>query len=43
MAQARDAADAMIEEGVLLPADRDRVVGRAEDIWTWVVGERGGE
>ncbi len=37
MAEARDAADAMIEEGLLLPADRDRVLERAADIWAWVV------
>jgi len=39
MTQARAAADAMIEEGVLLPAERGRVVGRAGAIWDWVVGK----
>jgi hypothetical protein len=39
MTQARAAADAMIEEGVLPPAGRDRIVGRASAIWDWVVGK----
>jgi hypothetical protein len=37
MAEVRDAANAMIEEGVLLTADRDRVMERAAAIWDWVV------
>lgn len=37
MTRVRSAADAMIDEGVLLPADRTPVVERAEAIWTWVV------
>ena len=39
MTQVRRAADAMIEAGTLLPADRSRVVERAEALWTWVVEE----
>jgi hypothetical protein len=39
MSQVHDATDAMVDEGVLLPADRDRVLARAEEIWTWVVEE----
>jgi hypothetical protein len=39
MAQARAAVDAMVGEGILLPSDRDRVLARAEEIWTWVVEE----
>ena len=39
MTQVRRAADAMIDEGVLLPADRARVVERAAAIWDWVVAE----
>jgi len=37
--EARAAADAMIEEGVLLPADRAQVLERAGAIWDWVVEE----
>lgn len=36
-AQTREAADAMIEEGILLPTDRDRVLQRAGAIWDWVM------
>jgi hypothetical protein len=39
MSQAHTAADAMIDEGVLLPADRERILERAEDTWDWVVEE----
>jgi hypothetical protein len=39
MSQARAAADAMVEEGLLLPADRERVIDRAEETWNWVVEE----
>jgi hypothetical protein len=39
MTRVRSAADAMIDAGTLLPADRDRVVERAEALWTWVVEE----
>ena len=38
MGTVRAAADAMIEEGVLLTADRDRVIERASATWDWVVG-----
>jgi len=37
--EARAAADAMIEEGVLLPADRETMIERADAIWEWVVEE----
>jgi hypothetical protein len=43
MGEVRAAADAMIEEGVLLTADRDRVIERAAAIWDWVVETEGGE
>jgi len=39
MERARAAADAMIDEGILLPADRDRVLARAKEIWAWVMEE----
>jgi hypothetical protein len=39
MRQARTATDAMIEDGILLPADRERVLRRADAIWDWVVTE----
>ena len=38
MQEARAAADAMVEAGTLLPADRERVLTRAGEIWDWVVG-----
>lgn len=39
MRRVRASADAMIERGTLLSADRDRVVRRAEELWNWVVEE----
>jgi hypothetical protein len=39
MREVRRAADAMIDAGTLLPADRDQVVERAAAIWDWVVEE----
>lgn len=39
MTEAREATDAMVEEGILLPADRDRVLERADALWEWVVEE----
>jgi hypothetical protein len=39
MNEARAAVDAMIEEGVLLPADRAQVLERADATWEWVVEE----
>jgi len=39
MTEIRNAADAMIEEGVLLPADRDRVIDRGAEVWDWVVSD----
>lgn len=35
-AQVRRAADALIDEGFLLPDDRDRVIEHAEAVWDWV-------
>jgi hypothetical protein len=37
MEQVRAAARAMIDDGILLPTDRDRVTQRAAAIWDWVV------
>ncbi|PEN06059.1 hypothetical protein CRI93_11310 [Longimonas halophila] len=34
--QVQQAADALIEQGFLLPDDRERVVERAAQVWTWV-------
>ena len=36
MQQVRTATDRMIEEGFLLTDDRDRVLQRADAVWTWV-------
>jgi hypothetical protein len=35
MQQVRQAADALIDEGFLLPDDRDRVIDRAGAAWDW--------
>lgn len=39
MTKVQKAADAMIDEGLLLPTDRDRVLDRADAVWEWVVNK----
>ena len=39
MQAVRAAAEAMVADGILLPADRERVVRRGAEIWDWVLDE----
>ena len=41
LARVRTAADALVEEGLLLEEDRQGVVERQAEIWAWIHGEGG--